>query len=450
MQSQNTEYRKGMNYGMGVNVLSGEVAGKGVVVGNITEPTKAGGMGADYKFTLINSYEELYDSLGISVAVSGHYGLFSAEGKFQFANETKFNTQSTFLLVHAILENAFTQCEDAVLEEPAVKLLEQGKNDIFRERYGDGFIRGMGTGGEYFAIMEIKSSSKAKSQEIGVSIKGDYEALVGGIEAEVDVNRKIAEKKEQCETNIIHYQRGGKGEGIAAAISPEQVTTRLKNFATIIQENPVPYSVQIASYKLLDNYPEGPNKYDIENQKQVLENSARLRLKLLTALNDVQYVQLNPDFFENPLPEPTVLNQWSEHLSGQLAQITKEASACASNPVSDNCKFFSLNLPEGFKIPKRKENMQEPQPQVEMVKIRDGLIGHPLKVAEALIRQSGLTPISLPGERRKSDENQKYVSNIEPAPGVDVPKGSTVTITYTEEYCEGECKPIRRLGKRHI
>ncbi|WP_157349849.1 PASTA domain-containing protein [Bacillus sp. EE-W1] len=266
----------------------------------------------------------------------------------------------------------------------------------------------------------------------------------------MDVNRKIAEKKEQCETNIVHYQRGGKGEGIAAAISPEQVTNRLKNFATIIQENPVPYSVQIASYKLLDNYPEGPNKYDIENQKQVLENSARLRLKLLTALNDVQYVQLNPDFFENPLPEPTVLNQWSEHLSGQLAQLTKEASACASNPVSDNCKFFSLNLPEGFKIPKRKENMQEPQPQVEMVKIRDGLIGHPLKVAEALLRQSGLTPISRPGERRKSAINQKYVSNIEPAPGVVVPKGSTVTITYTEEYCEGECsRPIRRLGKRH-
>ncbi|MFC9600860.1 hypothetical protein ACFTQL_23865 [Peribacillus butanolivorans] len=85
----------------------------------------------------------------------------------------------------------------------------------------------------------------------------------------MDVNRTISDKKTQCETKIVHYQRGGKGEGIAAAISPEQVSTRLKNFASIIQENPVPYSVQIASYKLLDNYPEDPTKYDIENQKQV-------------------------------------------------------------------------------------------------------------------------------------------------------------------------------------
>ncbi|WP_341284971.1 PASTA domain-containing protein [Priestia megaterium] len=446
MQSQNTEYRKGMNYGMGVNLLNGQIAGKGVTPGNITGPTNAGGMGATYKFTLITSYEELYDSLGISISASGHYGLFSAEGKFQFANETKFNSQSTFLLVHAVLENAFTQCEDAVLEEPAVELIKQGKIEMFRERYGDGFIRGMSTGGEYFAIVEIKSSTTEKQQKIGASIKAEYESLVAGVKVEADVNKSIAEFKTQCETNAIHYQRGGQGEEISATISPEQVTTRLKNFATIVQQNPVPYSVQIASYKLLDNYPEGPTKYDIENQKQVLENSARLRLKLLTALNDVQYVQLNPNYFENP-PEVTVLNKWSEHISGQLAQLTKEASACARNPVSDNCKFFSLNLPEGFNIPKRNGNMPEPQPQVEMVKIPN-VIGHSSAVASAILTRLGLTPILRSLGEMKSDTGGTPVSNLEPAPGVEVSKGSTVTISYYEIVCEGECKPTRALGRR--
>ena len=98
---------------MGVNLVEGGIAGKAVDVGAITSPTGAPGLTVSYNMQLISTVENLYDSIGVSVAAGGRYGLFSAQGKVQYAKEVKFNSQSTFLLARCFVEKAFQQCEDA-------------------------------------------------------------------------------------------------------------------------------------------------------------------------------------------------------------------------------------------------------------------------------------------------------------------------------------------------
>src|SRR5215510_14495138 len=130
-----------MDYGMGVNLLSGQIAGKGVDPGEIKG--EAGGQIVTYDMMRISTMEELYSSIGISVEVSGSYGLFSADGKFKYSKEAKFNSQSTFLLARCVVQNPFTQCEDAQIRPNAGELIKQGKTDVFQLRFGDGFVRGM-------------------------------------------------------------------------------------------------------------------------------------------------------------------------------------------------------------------------------------------------------------------------------------------------------------------
>src|SRR5688572_23897928 len=73
-QSVDIPWSKGMNFGMGVNLLNGDIAGKAVDPGEITGPSKAEGQVVSYNLKEITSLEELYTSIGISVEASAHYG----------------------------------------------------------------------------------------------------------------------------------------------------------------------------------------------------------------------------------------------------------------------------------------------------------------------------------------------------------------------------------------
>ena len=350
-QSTNIPWVQGMNYGMGVNLLNGDIAGKAVDPGMITGPTLAGGQTVRYNLTIINSFEELYSSIGISVEASGHYGLFSASGKFNYAKESKFNSQSTFLLARCVVENAFTQAEDAQLKTEASKLLEQGKSDIFQQRYGDGFIRGMQTGGEFFAVISITSSNQEEQETIAAKLQAEYGNMFAAVEVDSSVDSKTKSKVSKSERRVSTYQRGGSGDEQILTSDIEAVMARLKAFPSQVKANPVPYDVQVANYNTLA-LPEGPNLLDIQAQKDALADYARIQLKLLSLRNDIEFLQLHSDFFVNP-PNSSTLTQWQEFVTDQINQLKRQASKCANNPVG-GCDLFAFKLPEGFFMPERK------------------------------------------------------------------------------------------------
>lgn len=350
-QSTNIPWALGMNYGMGVNLLKGDVAGKAVDPGTIKGPTQAEGQTTRYTVALINSFEELYSSIGISVEASGHYGLFSASGKFNYAKESKFNSQSTFLLARCVVENAFTQVEDAQIRPEASKLLEQGKTDLFQQRYGNGFVRGMQTGGEFFAVISISSSSREEQESIAASLQAKYGGLFASVEVNASLDDKTKSKVSKSELRISTFQRGGSGDEQSLTADIEAVMVRLKAFPTQVKNNPVPYDVQVANYNTLA-LPDGPNPIDIQAQKDALVDYERIHLKLLTLRNDIEFLQLHPDFFIDP-PDHTTLNRWQDLVTNEINQLTRQASKCVDNP-KDGCPLLSLKLPDDFRHVKRK------------------------------------------------------------------------------------------------
>lgn len=351
-QSTNIPWSQGMNYGMGVNLLNGDIAGKAVDAGTITGPTLAGGQTTRYNLSLVNSFEELYSSIGISVEASGHYGLFSASGKFNYAKESKFNSQSTFLLARCVVENAFTQAEDAQLKTEASKLLEQGKTELFQQRYGDGFIRGMQTGGEFFAVISISSHSQEEQEKIAASLQVGYGGLFASVEVNAKLDNETKSKLSRSELRVSTYQKGGSGDEQSLTADIEAVMARLRAFPAQVKNNPVPYDVQVANYKTLA-LPEGPNLIEIQAQKEALVEYEKIHLKLLTLRNDIEFIQLHPEFFVDP-PDNTTLNKWQDFIANEINQVTRQASTCIDNP-KDGCPMLSLKLPDDFRQAKRKK-----------------------------------------------------------------------------------------------
>lgn len=350
MKIETMPYREGIDYAVGVDRLTGEVLSRGVVPGPVTSPPGSGGGTAAYNFSLIQSYEDLQKSIDMEVEASGRYGLFSAEGKFKFVDQAKFNTQSTFLLTRVVVENAFKQCMEATLTDPARKLLADNKVDLFRQRFGDSYVRGIKDGGEYFALISITSSSLEEQHKIGVALRARYDGLVASGEVSGEFDEETKKMVQRSEINIFTFQRGGVDEGLGFTGNTAEVIERLRDFPKIAKENPVPYFAQTADYVILD-LPEGSNPVDIQNQREVIEDCMKTRFKLLTIKNDLEFIQLHPDFFEEP-PDSGKLSEWNAAITDQINLATKAASRAVNSP--SDAKFLPLQLPVDLHLPIRK------------------------------------------------------------------------------------------------
>ena len=79
------DYRYGMDYGVGINSLSGQSRGDGVIYGGEEEISEAGGQTVYFQMKKIETMEELEQSLGISAEVEASYLLSKVSASFDFA-----------------------------------------------------------------------------------------------------------------------------------------------------------------------------------------------------------------------------------------------------------------------------------------------------------------------------------------------------------------------------
>lgn len=346
-------FRDGMELGVGMDDLTGQVGSLAAVT--FTESGSSvgdGGMEAAYDTSLVTTAEQLYDQLNVNVSAEGRYGLFSAEGKFAFAEKSRFSSTATFLVARADVQASFVRVKDPAPVADAQQLVRDGKQDKFRQRYGDLFIRGVKSGGEFIAVLSITSGVKTEERELAVSLKASFDGIVAGGSVSTDVTSRQESLKSRSEIRVSMYQRGGSGDQISYVGTVEDVLARLKSFAASVRDNPKAYSVQAASYDTLV-FPDEPNWFDLARAREVLEDCMRKRIVLQTARNDVDAVLTHPDYFRNP-PSTATLNGWTTQLTASLNALDDHISTVIDSVSA--AEFFTLTMPDGFVVPERNQH----------------------------------------------------------------------------------------------
>lgn len=351
MSNQRTiPFVDGMELGLGIDDLTGDVGSLAAVTYNdATAAVGDEGMEARYDTSLVQTAEQMYQSVGVDVAAEGRYGLFSASGKFSFMEQSRFSSTATFLVARADIQRSFTRIKDPVPVDDAKQLVRDGKQETFRKRYGDFFIRGIKSGGEFIAVISITSSTTEDERKLAASLKASFDGLVASGSVSVKMQEEQQELRSRSDVRVTIYQRGGSGDQISYAGTVDEVLSRLKSFARSVQESPKAYSVQAASYETLV-FPDAPNWFDISRAQQVLEDCLRKRLQLLTARNDIEAVLLHPEHFQDP-PDRATLSQWSTEVTATLNALDAHTSTVI-NSISA-AEYFAMTLPDGFAIPRR-------------------------------------------------------------------------------------------------
>jgi hypothetical protein len=98
--------------------------------------------------------------------------------RVDFSKTTGFNSSSTFVLAEASVRNPIVRGKDIRLTDPASALLRALNIDGFKTAFGDSFVRGIKSGGEFFAVFRLTSLRQETQQQLASTLTAEINGFV--------------------------------------------------------------------------------------------------------------------------------------------------------------------------------------------------------------------------------------------------------------------------------
>ncbi|RWP39335.1 MAG: hypothetical protein EOR04_23380 [Mesorhizobium sp.] len=237
--------------GMGFNSDTGLAVGTALEGFSIGVNPAAPGAEVVASISIINTHEELQKSLGMSLEAHGRYGFFSGSAKAEFAESARYNSTSTFLVARVVVENPLTRGKGFQVTVPAGELLNPSRVTEFKTAFGDSFVRGLQTGGEFYAVVRITSVSEATQSSLSAALGAEMNGLMasGGFKAAFETAN--SNEKTRTEFHAMMYQKAGSAAEIAPTVGIDEVLRRYRDFPSIAKATAAAYEAEIASYDTL-------------------------------------------------------------------------------------------------------------------------------------------------------------------------------------------------------
>jgi hypothetical protein len=326
MDNVEVPYQDGHAFGIGVKSATGGRRGLGVV-GTVSQIPGASGGSGGFLMTRIQTTSDMEDELGISADASGGVGLFSASERFNFAKSSKIQQTSIAILLHCTRQFGFQQINDPSLSPSAAELVAQGQLDLFADRFGDCFVVGLRTGGQFFGIIRVDTKNEESRQTVENSLSGSY----GPFSADVQVKVSDAMKATQSQAYVNFYYEGGEVKTVNVQ-TPDDLFAAAQQWSDSVASQPKPYAALLLPY-IIANGPQPPNREDLQHQHDVLVRCAKLRSQTLDRQNLIDYMTQpahRVEFIADP--QGPDLAKLMADISQDLDVISEAASFAIDNP----------------------------------------------------------------------------------------------------------------------
>jgi hypothetical protein len=376
MDNQMIDYRKGMDVGLGYNLLTGTTGRSPVVTGDVGAIDDSHGQHVDTKFQITTDVTKLHESLGINVEAEGSYMGFSASAKLDYANSCDFSSFSTYAVIRVRVSNAFVKVKDPKFSTNAWDLLEANNKTRFRERYGDCFISGRQSGGEYFAIYQFTSTSETQKSSLAAEVNAAWIGVVASAELHAKIQTAKESTREHVETHVYTYRDGSIRE---ADLTLEDIIETARQFPVEVGSGEaVTYAVMLDDYKVLNNPGDKLTLFDIQARQEVLAQITKKLLQYKALRDDMSFILANFEDFMNADGSPVdrvALGDQLDEVTAAINAMTDQASACSKDGTK--CKFPSYDVGK-YQLPTLRQRASG-IPVVSLVGLRASAIEHALE-----------------------------------------------------------------------
>ncbi|MEL7355882.1 MAG: hypothetical protein AAFN40_04910 [Cyanobacteria bacterium J06560_6] len=310
------------------------------------EPQPVGGnTGQNVSFSLlqIEDYSSLERLLGVSASASVKAITGSIGGKSSFLRTVSVNDYSIYALASVKVENNPIRMRDVEFNDSAKRLIINNDDSRFQRLCGDEFVTGKISGGEFHAVIEIKTNSVEDQRTISGRLSGSYGVFSGSGEfAEV-----LTEISRTNRLQVFAYSSGGNSQVIP--ISPEGMIDRAVNFPEIVSgDDARPIIALTQSYETLPLPDEAPNPLDLVYKDDVIEDLSSLINRKLKLVSNIEYVLGNQEEFVDIDVEQ--LNDAISKLRNSLNILRSRARECYRDynncGLPENIDFPAVNLPQ--------------------------------------------------------------------------------------------------------
>lgn len=332
-------FRNGYNFGVGVDLLSGEPRNQSVN-SDVINSNSEGNRGSGIVIQRIRTTKGLEEILGIDAQASLGTALFAGNSaRFDFVKDCRVESSSLFMAIAARVSLKVLSIDAPSLRKEASAVVD--RPDIFDQRFGNVFVRTIERGGLFVTVMRIETSSSEDSFNISSELEGDFGEL--STDSESKLSNKFAKIARDPRFNMSFqtYREGGPVD-LATSLDASEVLANanlfLHSFATNADAMAVPNLVTLAPITIADG-PQSPISVDLENAQNVLRFCATRRSLFLDQLN--------------------LLQQFAERVSRydfSNGANPREIATAAANTQADldligRCARAAINSPSRAKFP---------------------------------------------------------------------------------------------------
>jgi hypothetical protein len=312
--------------GMGFNSQSGDAVGTPFV--GDCKPVQSlisSGQVVDASIQILTSQEELMNSMNMTFEAQGRYGSFSGSAKAKFSETTKYNSSSTFLVARCVVKNPITRGREFVLREDVAILLKSSppRNDDFYAAFGDSFVRGLQTGGEFYAVIRITSKSSSTQSKLSTTLQAEFNGLSASGSFKAGFAEANKSTKTESEYTATMFQVSGIGIETAPTCTVEEVLQRYKTFSSIAKNSPVAYQSELATYNTVPI--PLPCYEEEESYLEALRDTREQKLFYIQRKNDFEFALRNPSFFISVPNQATLV--------GAIDSCTKYINALVNHAI---------------------------------------------------------------------------------------------------------------------
>lgn len=342
----------GMKVGLGYDLLTGGPSSDPAVVGSsITPPQTGGGQTVTTTFRLVQEVDALQEAVGLSAAVAGGYAGFSGSAKMQFAQQCAVTQYCLYVVLAVEVINSCESIDNPALVPDGTAMLAAGTVDRFRARFGNRYVSGLKTGGEYYAVYRVQSFDEAERTSVGAQISASFHNPVLSASLNADIETSKSKSTNELDVNVFVYSAGGISNTETALA---EMIDKAHVFPSLVSgTNAISYQVLLDEYAGLELPGDKLNFIDVEQQTECLLFNSRLKNDFNTLINDIDFIRQHLDRFHNPdgSPPDDVALQTARQsclgivdaLQASISACTKDATVCTHFPQSP--EDFTTTLP---------------------------------------------------------------------------------------------------------
>jgi hypothetical protein len=409
MAMKSIPYHDGMKVRLGYDQLTGDISPSEAVTGSLSTVPTAMGNRVTFECITADDSESLHKALDVSVEAQGAYMGFSANAKVDYASECDSSSFSSYVIVKCTVENAMQTLDNPQFVDDAKELILNANSERFRQRFGDYFISGIKTGGQYYGIYQIISTSESDRENIKVAVRAAYKTIGASAQLDAAVQTATSHSKNHTEVNIHVFREGSLK---AISIEPAQIIEDARNFPDEVEgENAFPYSVILQSYTGLKSPNDAYNYIDTQVQQDALLEMSRRRFTLKALYDDLGFVVKHPDDFQmadgSDVNVDEIVAKRNE-VATLLNALDQRAKACLRDATQ--CGFEATSALESYPVPKLRPGRDKPRALYPV----PNLIGRPYTgIAACFYAGPGHTNEELANSQDYTAA-QDYIPNFDP------------------------------------